>query len=141
MLDEQALRLETFTGGTAILLADGQPWAFKVPTVTCYYPITKPDGGTALTAGYDLGAEYDKLTDRYSELEETDVIGQVTCLTDLAYFLLAQNYNITRDDLRHVLRLEMAPEKVEANRAMWSQIGDAALGRSPKAIPAGDAQS
>jgi hypothetical protein len=141
MLDEKALRLPTFTEGTAIVLCDGQAWSFPLPVVSCYYPVADPDGKTTLTAGFNLGGDYDALTDRYADLDEDNVIGQVTCLTDLAFFLLSQNYRLTRDDLRHILRLEMVPEKIEANRAMWSEIGAVALGRAKKATADGDAQS
>jgi hypothetical protein len=62
----------------------------------------------------------------------------LAALADLALDLLARNYAVGPDAMRHLFRLARpdAPGR-EANDAMWAAIAEAVLGRPPKPSPVG----
>lgn len=135
VLDEQALRRPDFDpSGRAVTLCDGQTWTFPVPAVRCLYPSRGPDGVTKLVEGYDRGAEYDRLTDVYTESD--DYFTRVAALTDLAFLLLSANYALEFADVRHLLFLESG-DRAEANAGVWAAVSAVALGRAPKATAVG----
>ncbi len=139
--EPSAPRRPEFEEGVTIRLSDGCDWVFPVPKVGGYfYPAPNKDGKLALISGFNLGAEYDRLTDRYCEIDPDDAPGRFLVLAEIAFFLLSRNYEISLRDLGAMLHLQstLGPT-LEENRAMWARIGEVALGRSPKPTVPGDA--
>lgn len=136
VLNELALRRPEFVEGVTITLSDGQAWAFPLPVVVDYYPRRGPDGKAYVSQGFDLGPVYDDLLEQYVAAE--DPATELAVLAALAFELLARNYTLTFQDLRHLLRIKPPghPER-EANNAMWGAVADTVVGVAPKPSPVG----
>jgi hypothetical protein len=119
MLDEKALRRETFSEGTSIKLLDGQLWTFPKPYLSMYTQIGE---GGKLEAGhvFTYGADYADRLDQYIECEEP--IEATMIQLELAGGLLLRNYALDNAALRRILAINMdgtsEPEMWPAIRAI-----------------------
>lgn len=142
--DEGALRRPGFQGGTPVVLADGQTWYVPDPVVTPvpdgYRFARGADGVTRLRAARATPGDedYGALLDRYVEGERYE--DQVVALADLAYHLLARNYDLAFEDTREIFARYFDPDpRADDNQAAWDAIAEVALGTAPKLSAGGSA--
>lgn len=127
-LDEQALRHPEFAGGVPITLFDGQDWTFPIPIVESFYPKRGADGKTRQALGFEWGPDYDDLVEAFVSSEY--VRDETLALYDLAFDLLRRNYDVTFDDMRHILkRYKDGDPRYEAMLATYQAIASVAMGR------------
>ena len=127
-LDEKALRRPEFSGGVPIRLFDGQEWTFPTPIVEAFVPRRDANGKTRQALSFDWGAEYDDLIEMFVSAEY--VRDEAVALYDLAFDLLRRNYNVTFNDMRHVLkRFKETDPRYPAMLETWEAIASVALGK------------
>jgi hypothetical protein len=139
--DEPSLRRDDFREGVPIRLWDGREWTFPRPMVAGFYPHRGPDGALEFVPGFDLGPEYDRLTDRY--VEEEDPRESSELLLNVAALLLLRNYRLTDADLPLLLyRVPATDARYDECDAMWRSIVGVAFGIDPpKPTPGGSGSS
>lgn len=127
MLDEKALRRETFSEGTSVKLLDGQEWTFPKPYLSMYPQVGE---GGKLEAGtiFTFGADY---ADRLDELVESEDQFERTCIQmELAAGLLLRNYDIDNKALRRLIAINTDDQ---FDPDMWPAIQAILFGRdAPK---------
>lgn len=136
VLDELALRKESFTEGTQVRLGDGQEWTFREPVV-CFRPEQAKDGFWYFGPGRrTFGNDYESLLSILAETEDANE--RYNALLGLAVLVLAQNYTLTPAEVATLLPMEPGNP---ANVVMWNELVDVVTGNyEGKALAAGSQQ-
>jgi hypothetical protein len=129
MLDELALRRETFEEGVPIVLGDGQSWHFPKPWV-CLYPQVVNGKVERVSGSTTFGPEFDALTEAVNGEE-----GTTQAIFGVAVFLLNRNYSLPDSAYSELLRWTVNGGPTED---MLGEIMRVARGfDAPKPSPAG----
>lgn len=127
MLDEKALRRETFSEGPSVRLLDGQLWTFPKPYLSLFSQVGE-DGKLAAGTSFTYGADY---ADRLDELVESEDQFERTCIQiELAAGLLLRNYDLDNKALRRLVAINTDGQP---DPEMWPAIQAILFGRdAPK---------
>lgn len=131
MLDERALRRETFSEGHKVALADGQEWTFPKPKMRFRPKVV--DGKVDVDGGPSFGPEYDASLDVLFGVVDVEPIERLRVKFEMAVRLLGANYDLTPEDFASLIVLE--PDD-PASDERWEQLTRAIMGIAPKPSPA-----
>lgn len=123
MLDEKAMRRESFSEGSAVRLGDGQFWTFPKPYLSMFAQVGE-DGKIEAGTAFTFGADY---ADRLDELVESEDQFEKTCIqVELASALLLRNYDLDNKALRRLIAINTDGQ---SDPEMWPQIQAILFGR------------
>lgn len=119
MLDEQALRRETFVPGVPVVLADGQEWSLRKPVVR-FVPADN-EAGFERCLSLDGSDTFEAVAAAYENAEAAgDVIrGELS----LGKAVLLANYDLTPPQVASLLKFGYDDDDAEGQRLRKDVVG------------------
>lgn len=106
MLDEKARRRADFVGGPGVEMADGQPWHLARPLAD----FVTDDDEVGIKQCWNLGDDFGALFESHLAAQAAeDGVGMARAELRMAEFLLLRNYDLTKDEVRSLVRLGFGP--------------------------------
>lgn len=131
MLDQKALRRDTFSEGYEVELWDKQMWTLPKPRLK-FRPILGDDGSVSPGCKSGFGPEYDEKLDILNCVVEANNWDYLTVAFEVLVRLLLANYDLTQQDVSDLIMFD--PED-EDNQEQWKPIIRAIRGLVPKPTP------
>ncbi len=135
-IDEQSRRRGDFRADVPVVLADGQVWHLKKPSILVGR--RKAEGATGYFTRSSFGPDYfEKIEAFYHASTEDDPEPYIAASFDLAIALLLQNYDLTEQEAEDLVLFDFnePPDPVAAERR--AVMLDTACGIQKKTSGAG----